>query len=395
MKLIYITQHFSSKSGLTRPYEISKHLKKLGWEILVVCGENKDDVTDIVVKTTRTKYNQKYGFVKRVLSFVHYMLKSILLALKEKDVDAVYASSPPITVGIAGALVAKMKHRSFIFEVRDVWPDAPIQLGFIQNRILQKIMIRIERWLYKAADQIIVLSPAMEKNLVKKGVDVKKIKVISNFAHLDRFRKWGGLDARKQVEKQYPELEEKCICLYPGTFGFANNLDFILDVATTFYNPNIAYVLIGDGKEKENLVKRVKKENIQNVFILDGVSKESVYAWIAACDVGMVILGDYPVLHENSSNKFFDYLAAGKPVILNFEGWQSQLLAEYKAGFGVRAEHKEAFYEILKSLQEDLEQRKQMGKNAKTLAQQFFERNQLLNQLEGVLTHQVGKGKGK
>ncbi|EUJ16890.1 group 1 glycosyl transferase [Listeria aquatica FSL S10-1188] len=109
----------------------------------------------------------------------------------------------------------------------------------------------------------------------------------------------------------------------------------------------------------------------------------------------MVILGDYPVLHENSSNKFFDYLAAGKPVILNFEGWQSQLLAEYKAGFGVRAEHKEAFYEILKSLQEDLEQRKQMGKNAKTLAQQFFERNQLLNQLEGVLTHQVGKGKGK
>ncbi|EUJ16891.1 hypothetical protein [Listeria aquatica] len=67
------------------------------------------------------------------------------------------------------------------------------------------------------------------------------------------------MDARKQVEKQYPELEGKCICLYPGTFGFANNLDFILDVATTFYNPNIAYVLIGDGKEKENLVKRAKK----------------------------------------------------------------------------------------------------------------------------------------
>ncbi|PEF43417.1 glycosyltransferase WbuB [Bacillus cereus] len=385
MNILYIHQYFQVKSGGTRSFEFSKYLVKEGNNVTVLTSETVDiqDQMGINIISTNTQYKQGYSFIKRIYAFFHFMTKSILLGIKQKDTDVVFATSTPLTVGLTGLLVSKILKKKYIFEVRDVWPDVPIQLGFIKNKFLIKILSKLELIIYKHAAHIIVLSTGMKDNLIKKGVSSSKVSVIPNLSNnqlMDRIKV-----NKREIINQYPFIEDKFVCIHSGTMGFVNGLEHVLEVANKYKDEKIVYLLIGEGKEKEKLKKIKKDYGLTNVFILDSMSKAEVLKLVKASDVGIMSVNDYSILQDNSANKFFDYLAAGKPVVLNYLGWQNDVLRENKAGKGFEYKDLKNYYAYLNQLREDKKLYEETSKNAKELAIERYDSVKLSQQLYGIL----------
>lgn len=380
MKVTYFHQHFKINSGGTRSYEFSKYLVKQGHQVTMITGNGNQNILKdgIKVKSTKTKYSQNFSFIRRILSFVHFMIVSTFIGLKEKGTDVIYATSTPLTIGVPALIVSKLKRKSYIFEVRDVWPDVPIELGVIKSKLLQKILFKFESIIYKNAAHIVVLSEGMKENLhKKKSVPLNKITVITNLSMNNHFDK---LETNERIENK-----DKLVCIHPGTMGIVNGLDFILDVAEQFPNDDIIYLLIGEGNQKNNLIKKVKRNNIKNVIIKDGLPKDEVIKEIKKSDVGIMIVDDYEILQDNSANKFFDYLAAGLPVVINYGGWQKAVLEENKAGKGFMFDDKEGFYNLLLEFKKNMSLLKEYSRNAKHLAETEYDSQILARRFERVL----------
>lgn len=379
MKVTYFHQHFKMNSGGTRSYEFSKHLIDQGHEVTMITGnQSKHNISDgIHVKSTKTKYSQHFSFIKRILSFIHFMIVSTIIGLKEKGTDIIYATSTPLTIGFPAIIVSKLKRRKFVFEVRDVWPDVPIELGFIKSKILKKVLFRFERLIYKNAAHIVVLSEGMKENLYQKGVPYNKITVITN---LSMNKIFDEIEINQRVEQK-----DKLLCIHPGTMGVVNGLDFILDVAERFPNNNIVYVLIGEGNQKQKLINRVNNSNIKNVIIRDGLPKDEIIKEIKQSDVGIMTVDNYKILEDNSANKFFDYLAAGLPVVINYAGWQRDILLNNEAGKAFLYNDKEGFYRFLVNLKNNKSLYEKYSINAKNLAEQNYDSQILAKEFESVL----------
>ncbi|UZJ79545.1 glycosyltransferase family 4 protein [Fictibacillus sp. KU28468] len=384
MKITYIHQYFSVHSGGTRSYEFAKHLSEKGHEVTIVTGTDAkaDHGCGFTVKSTKTKYKNSFSFVQRIMAFLHFMLKSIWIGLREKNSDLVFATSTPLTVGVTGLFIAKVKRQKFVFEVRDVWPDIPIQLGFIKSKLVILLLKRLEHVIYKHADFIIVLSTGMKENLLGKGVPEEKLKVITNLANnqlTDRI-----VADREEMEAKYPELTGKFLCIHPGTMGFVNGLDFILELAVRFPDPDILYVLIGEGKEKEKLKSVKETLHLDNVLIWDNMPKEDVLKLVKYSGLGIMTVTGFKILEDNSANKFFDFLAAGKPILLNYEGWQKRLLEQHGAGKGFPYGSYEESFQFIKAMQSNETMQKKYGERAKQLAVHSFDSKKLANELLGV-----------
>lgn len=387
MKVLYIHQYFKVNSGGTRSYEFSKYLTSQNHSVTMITGTeiNNQEVENIKVKSTRTKYHQSFTFMQRIISFIHFMIKSTLIGLKEKNIDVIYATSTPLTVGIPTLLISKLKRKKYVFEVRDVWPDVPIEMGFIKSKLLQNILFKLEKIIYKHAEHIVVLSEGMKRNLLRKGVNKEKITVITNLS----------------MNQYYDEIDvklrdfyrDKLLCIHPGTMGKVNGLDFILDVAETYNDDDIVYLLIGEGNQKERLKERIEQSNIKNVIIQDALPKDQVMKLIKQSDVGIMIVDNYKILEDNSANKFFDFLAAGLPVVLNYEGWQKQVLERNNAGRGFNYRNKKEFYNYLVELKNNPEKRKLIGNNAKRLAIEKYDSLVLSKKMESVLTQVLNNKK--
>lgn len=387
MKVLYIHQYFKVNSGGTRSYEFSTYLTSQNHSVTMITGTevNNHEIENIKVKSTKTKYHHSFNFMQRIISFVHFMIKSTLIGLKEKNIDVIYATSTPLTVGIPTLLISKLKRRKYVFEVRDVWPDVPIEMGFIKSKLLQNILFKLEKIIYKHAEHIVVLSEGMKRNLLRKGVNKEKITVITN---LSMNQYYDEIDVKPR-----DFYRDKLLCIHPGTMGKVNGLDFILDVAETYNDDDIVYLLIGEGNQKERLKERIEQSNIKNVIIQDALPKDQVMKLIKQSDVGIMIVDNYKILEDNSANKFFDFLAAGLPVVLNYEGWQKQVLERNNAGRGFNYRNKKEFYNYLVELKNNPEKRKLIGNNAKRLAIEKYDSLVLSKKMESVLTQVLNNKK--
>lgn len=372
MKVLYLHQYFitNSSAGGTRSYEFAKYLSENGIKVNVITGsevdKEYDEKNDLYVYSTNTKYSNNMSKWRRILAFLDYNIKALFKGLKIKDVDIVFATSTPLTIGLPAVLISKIKHKKLIFEVRDVWPDVPIELGYIKNKLMIKLLKAFELWIYKNSEHIIVLSEGMYNNLIAKGINKNKITIIENMANLYLY------DEIKDIHKDSC-LEGKFVCIHPGTMGHVNGLDFILDVAkhTFKVDKDIVFLLIGEGKRKEHLKRRVKEENLINVIIKDALPKKEIVKVIKSSDIGIMCVDNkYKILEDNSANKFFDFLAAGLPVLINYKGWQKKVLEKYNCGKSDLVP--EAMANTIINLKKNNELRKKMGKNSRVLAENKY-----------------------
>ena len=331
-------------------------------------------VDGINVIIVGTKYSNKQSFMRRILSFLLFCFFSIFAGLRIKNVNVIYATSTPLTIGIPAIILKLFKRVPFVFEVRDQWPEIPIELGIIKNKLLIGILLWLEKTIYKRSSAIVALSPGMAEGVRKVIACNHQIEVVPNCCDLDVFKP--DVDG-SEIRAKYG-WADKFVLLHFGAMGRVNNLEFIIDFAKKLNeNHNILFVLAGDGSQKVTLREKVENLKLKNVQILDSEPKKKLAKLVAACDISIVTIANYKILENNSANKFFDSLSAGKPILLNYSGWQRKILEENNAGFGCDLCNLEQFEEKIQFLETHRNEAAQMGQNARRIAAEQFNRDNL------------------
>lgn len=389
MHILYIHQHFAVPEGSTgtRSYEFARRWVKAGHKVTLITGHydigglnlgkgfvQKQTIEEINVVVIGTRYSNKQSFLLRMVSFLCFTFFSIYAGLRTKGVDVIYATSTPLTVGIPAMVLKWFKQIPFVFEVRDQWPEIPIEMGVIKNKVLVKVLLLLEKTIYKQSAAIVALSPGMAEGIRAVLEEEKSIAVTPNGCDTDAFRP----DINGSKVRQERGWDDKLVLLYFGAMGKANGLGFVVDVAERLKsNADVHFALVGDGGEKASLAERIDRSGLKNIEIFSSVPKTELPGIIAACDVSTVIFANYPILQCNSANKFFDSLSAGKPILLNYSGWQREVIEGDEAGFGCELCNIDEFVEKVLYLSGHREVLAKMGVNARRIAEQRFGRDKL------------------
>jgi glycosyltransferase involved in cell wall biosynthesis len=386
MRILYLHQHFAlpSGSGGTRSYEFARRWVKAGHQVIMICGrgdicglpqQSEFEVEGIQVKIVGATYSQKQSFVRRIWAFLHFMFACVWHGIYVKNTHVIYATSTPLTIGIPAMIISGLKKIPFVFEVRDQWPEVPIEMNIIKNNILCKMLLWLEKKIYRSAAAVVALSPGMADGVRSVlGKLSKQILVAPNSSDTDLFQpSVDGSLIRCQMNWQ-----DKFVILHFGTMGRANGLEFLLDAAKQLGDdPQVHFVLLGSGREKDRLKKIAENRNLTNIQIMDGRPKKELPQWVAACDLSTVVFANYPILEQNSANKYFDSLSAGKPILLNYSGWQRTLLEENDAGYGCKQFEVNEYVSKVRMCISQKDQLKKMGQNARRLAETCFSRDKL------------------
>lgn len=343
MRLLYIHQYFTvpEGSGSTRSYDLSKKFVENGIEVIMLTSTSnfKDrefhnrwtylERDGIKLWALKSEYNHKMSIPRRILSFLRFVLFTSLKLLKLKG-DIVLATSTPLTVAFPALFKKMISKTPFIFEVRDVWPEGPIQQGYVKNKLVINYLRRLEKSIYNNASYVVPLSIGMKSDILSRVI-VQNIEVIPNICEIDRFQNF-----TKSIELGI-DLSNRKTVLYAGTLGPVNDIMYVARLAEKMLviNPQIAFLIIGDGKQKVEIVNYCEEKGIlnNNIYFLDPISKESLPYVYNQVTMGSSFVWDYKIKWDNSANKFFDTLAAGRPILINYQGWQADVIKEKECGY--------------------------------------------------------------
>jgi len=403
MHILHLNQHFASREGsfTTRSYEFSRLLQDRGHRVTVLCGRSNRsglpsqsgklvdeyNIDGIRVLSLNVSYNQNMNYGRRMLSFIWFMVLACWIAPRQQQVDVILAASTPLTIAVPAIWTSLITRKPFIFEVRDLWPEVPIGLGILRNRVLIFLARTLEYITYHCARHIIALSPGMKEGILQRASVANKVTVIPSSCDNELFDV--PHKAGRQFRADHPQFMTRPLVLYAGAFGFVNNLSYFIHLAHYTYrlDPDIGFLMIGDGAEAEKLRQLATDLGIlnQNLWILPSMPKHQMPSVLSAVTIATSIFLNTPVMWSNSANKFFDALAAGKPVAINYQGWQADILRETGAGLVMNAEEPaKAATQLVEALH-DSDWLVQAGQVAKRLARERFARESLVNTLEQVL----------
>lgn len=328
------------------------------------------------------------GGWQRMLKFYQFAWMAGRIGKQLPKPDIVFATHTPLTVGLAGSAIASHFDIPFVFEVRDLWPEALVNVGALRNPLAIWWLRRMARKIYGAADHIVALSPGMKEGIVRTGVPAEKVTVIPNASDLDLFRP--DLDGSRSRARL--GLGERFAAVYFGAMGMANGLEYVIEAARILKergSDHIALVLHGDGGRRPELEKLAHEHGLTNVVFSDLVpDKEEVARIVADCNVCMTI---YRAAKEQtwSPNKMFDALAAGKPVLINVPGWLGETIEKNNCGRYLDPHRPQALADALEELSAKPDLCMEMGKNARALAEREFSRQELAARLENTLLSAV------
>jgi len=376
MKIIYIHQYFKTPldGGSLRSYYLAKALIEKGHEVEMITSWNEGkykliNIEGINVHYLPVHYSNSLNFFDRIYSFLKFIFKAYIVVRKIENPSLCYASSTPITVGLIAIALKKINKIPYFFEVRDLWPLAPVELGFIKNKFLIKFLFLFEKIIYKNAEKIICLSQGM-KDWVNKMNVKKEIYMIPNMSDCDFFS--------KETISTSPFT-----ITYFGTIGEANHLEYFVDIARYFQQDKISevkFLIIGNGKRWKNINKTILKYSLKNIKILHGVDKYELKEILKHTHATYISFAQYDVLQTTSPNKFFDSFASGKLIISNTKGWMKDLIEENNCGFYADPIYPEEFYSKLKPYLDDINLLKFAQQNSRKLAEEKFEKKLLSDQ---------------
>jgi glycosyltransferase involved in cell wall biosynthesis len=348
-------------------------------------GRREGEVDGIHVIELALPYSNRDHFPKRAWTFLRFAFRSVGIALRAKY-DLALATSTPLTAGIPGIFARWLRGKPFVFEVRDLWPELPREMGVISNPVVLNAMSLLELISYKSAHGLIGLSPGIVDGIKRRGIEPGRITMIPNGCDLEVFGRVSNEDSEITSAVSLDEF----VAVYAGAHGIANGLNSVLDAAAELQrrgNKRIKLLLIGDGMRKANLQQRAARDNLDNVLFLDPLSKLRLAALMARAGVGLMVLQNVPAFYNGTSpNKFFDYLAAGLPVVNNYPGWVAELIRHHRCGIAIPPNNACRFANALEELAGDPAMTVQYGENARRLAEMQFSRDDLACNFEKFLT---------
>jgi len=337
MRILYIHQLFRTpqEGGGIRSWYLAKALVEAGHDVDLISSHNTKQGLEIIdgirVHYVQISYNNSFGFIKRLWAYGQFVLQARALAKKLEKPDLAYVMTTPLTTGF---IATWMKHKlglPYFFEVGDLWPDVPVEMGVIKNHWLKKWLYKKEKQFYDEAEKVIALSPDIAGNIQSKSET--PVDVIPNMADTEFYQ---PNFRTEEVTKENP-LQ----VLYCGAHGRANHLEYLIEAARASQNLPIHFTLMGAGSEKNRLIERAS--DLANVSFRNHGNKEEVNEAMNSCDAIYVSFQNLKMLHTGSPNKFFDALAAGKMVFTNLDGWIAELVKENDLGFSHEGARPEAF----------------------------------------------------
>ncbi|ONG38528.1 glycosyltransferase WbuB [Alkanindiges hydrocarboniclasticus] len=402
MKIIYLHQYFNTPnmSGGTRSYEFAKRLVQKGHEVHIVtswCRETDQQdwfstVEDgINVHWFPNAYSNRMSFKQRIIAFFKFSFVSAIKAASIRA-DIVFATSTPLTIALPAVYAARRQKIPMVFEVRDLWPEVPIAMEVLKKPTHKYFAKKLEKWAYKNAKAIIALSPGMKEGILSTGYPTERVAVIPNSSDNDLFSI--NPDETSTYRLSISWLQNNPLLIYTGTFGFVNDVGYIIPIAKELLklNKDIKILLVGDGIEYEKIKELAIEHNVfeQNVFLQKQLPKSEIPVLLSAATIACSFARDIPAIRANSANKFFDALAASKPILINYGGWQKDIIDKNNCGLVLWQDNPiEAASKIVEFISNS-NQLKAASYAAKHLALNQFSRDTLAEQFEQVLNYALG-----
>jgi len=329
------------------------------------------------VEVIRVKNVKQSGnYVKRSYSYIEYFIKTLFLAKsKIRHIDIIIATSPQILTGYLGALLKK-KNIPFILDIRDLWPDAMVSLNLTtENSFIYKILKKIEIYMYKKATRIIINSPAFKKD-INKYVD-KKIDLITNGLD-DYFFNFFSKESPREIKNG-----DKIKIVYAGNLGIAQDIKILTEIDEKI-SENFIFKLIGDGSQKEEIEKTIKKKNINNIMLYPPKARRELIEDYQNADAFFVHLKKLPMFEKTIPSKIFEYVATKKPVIYGLEGVAKDIMDELNGSYPFEPGNVKSLEAALIKMKNDLETGKWKYENNSILEEKYL-RSQLSKKFANII----------
>jgi glycosyltransferase involved in cell wall biosynthesis len=382
-------------SGGTRSYEMARRLVAMGHEVNMVTSWREEDgrhscfTTDeagIKVHWLPVPYANQMSYNQRIRAFFKFAWDAARKAAS-LPADVVFATSTPLTIALPGIYAARRQNVPMVFEVRDLWPEMPIVIGALRGRLAIGCARALERWAYRHSKAVVALSPGMKEGVVRAGYDARRVTVIPNGCDLDEFRCDSA--AAHAFRASRPWMGERPLLVYAGSLGKLNGAGYAVELAVELKQrgSDVAVLLVGRGAEGELISQRAQAAGVldDNFFMEDELLKTEMPALFAAATMAASLFIDLPEMRVNSANKFFDALAAGKPVFLNYGGWMHDLVNQHGCGLAMWRQQLKVVAGELDRVLHDAGWLERAGQAARRLAEQQFARDELAARLERVL----------
>ena len=378
MKVLILHQHFNKPEigGPLRSYYLAKALINAGIEVSVITAGKqreyqRENYKGLELHSLPVAYDNRFGFYKRGFSFISFAMRAVTVAAQIPHVDYVYAMSVPLTVGQSALWIQRRQKIPFFFEVGDLWPDAPVEMGFIQNPLLKRSLYLLERQIYHKAKRVVALSDPIRDRIMLK-TQQKNVEVVPNMSDTSFF----------QVEQKDPRIEQKYavenkfVVSYIGALGFANGLDYLLECARASAKAGlpIQFIICGDGAEESHLKSAIAMLSLTNVKLVGFANRDGVKELMNITDLVFVSYKPFPILETGSPNKYFDGLACGKPIVTNFKGWISDEISREKCGVPLDPQLPQSFVREITPLLSNKSEYETMSRNARALAEKKYSR---------------------
>ena len=356
----------SSTAGFTK--EKTAGFKKL--------GDNHFSFEGIEIYTIPVDYDHQMSFPKRIKSFLQFFWKALSIGKKIKNIDLVLGYTAPLSVAELSRRLATYHQKPFFLEVADPWPEVPIEMGVIKWRFLQSFLLKRTKKIYHSTEHIFAFSDGIKESILKHDMPDDKVSVIYNGADFQQFAPvlHGNKDSVKIV--------------YTGTIGIANDLTQVVRAAKileTSGEKNIEFIIIGDGNDLKRVKAFAEKEKVESVHFHPKVEREELSVILQNADIGISSFANFKILETNSATKFYDYLAMGLPIVLNYQGWQAEYLGQFQCGLSSPQGDIESFAANIKSLAQNPLKRKEWGGNGRKLALEKFDRKKMAGQELAIL----------
>ncbi len=326
-------------------------------------------------------YDNAMGTAGRLNAFVRYFAGAVRLGLSIPRPDVILGTSTPLTAAWAAAHVARRRGIPWVFEVRDLWPDFPVQMGAVRSKWMSRALYGLENQLYRQAAHIVPLSPDMACHVLKKAIPSERVTTLLNGTDFPLIDAASG-PALDHIRQEYG-LQDKRVVLYAGAFGRANAIPTLLEAAKALADRNdIHFVFSGHGFHQKAVTEAARRGD--NILVLPPQPRHRMLSWFRIADLTLVPFIDLPVLESNSPAKFFDSLGAGTPVIVTNSGWTRRFVELHNVGWYVPPENASALAKTIVHVFGHPDTLREMGDRGNRIARSLFDRRTLATRMERI-----------
>lgn len=408
MRILYVSHYFPPDLGApaARVYELSREWVKAGHEVSVLTGfahhpvgkkapadrwrlTRRESVDGIDVIRSYVYAAPNKGSLRRMLSYLSFLLSAVAIGpLRATRPDVLIATSPQLLCGTAGYLLARILRVPFVFEVRDLWPESILAVSAMRENLIISGLRRMARMLYRRADCIVTVGEGYRRSIAELyDVPLSKMEVIPNGIDPDLF----SPQPRDNTVRDAFGWQDRFVVSYIGTHGMAHGLEVVLEAAAELQSePDIRFVLIGEGAEKERLMQKAANAKLSNVQFIDGQPKEKIPEFYAASDLGLITLRNVPRFQEVLPSKMFEYLGMQRPVLINVDGEARKVLEAAGGGRFVSPEDPTALADAVRHFRDHPDELAAMGRSGREYVLEHFHRRKLAAQYLELLAALAG-----